>query len=549
MKIVRLVLLIHFLVVICLCRDIIETKAGNIHRGKLVEVSVDHIAFVPEGSDIEQNIPKDKIERVILADGTVAFGKADSTINIRIEQNENRHPVSVYEEKSEIAIESKDHQFFESSPTLDSLNAIFIYRHAYQTAMRDRKIDSGERAILKSLKRTMGMAAEDILYIHNQINLATPKLLDQSGRWPLVLQNIAWGAGLYGWAIPIVLGADDFKWVIGSEMMSFAGAFYLTYEYTKKMEIPHSRAQMMRLGSAVGFHYGWSINDLFGVWDWGDEKPPLVVLMASIPVGIYVGDVLYNRWNPSHGQSWSLTLWSGIGLQTISEIQRIFDPRPEEPEMGAYYDFYYNEWVEPNQAEHEQWEKDIKRWKKRRAVVDVISYPLGMYAGYRFFGDKQYTFGDALMLYQGWGFGLIYSLMLMDVVGVDFENELYRLGIIGGGIGGTLLYDRYIDSYDYTFGQSVLMLLGTGSGMAFSVGTSAILELDEASLIQVLVMGGGVAGFFLTNSILSVSNEIDDYSDCKAPDITVSPTFLMCKRPGGKLCNSLVPGISIGINF
>ncbi len=443
-------------------------------------------------------------------------------------------------------INSKIDSVQDKTVKIDSMNAIIIYENAFKKAMYNRNISREEANILNSLERTMKIPKKDILSIQQQIISIIPKKLDQSGRWPLVLQNIGWGGGLYGWAIPNVLGAKDMKWIVGTEMMSFAGAFYLTYKYTKNMDISHSRAQMMRAGSGIGFHMGWAICDLLGLSP-GDDKSALILLMSGVPTGIYAGDYLYNKWKPSHGQSWSLTLWATMGLHTLSQLFLIVDPRPEEPDDG-YWDYSTYTWVD-NDEEYAKWEDDINSWKKRLAIIHFASYPLGIYTGEKFFGDRQYSFGDALMLFQGYGLGWMYSAMTADLLGIDFFSTGGRLARIGGTIGGTLFFDNYIKGYDYSFGDSFLMALGTASGMAFNMGLAAILEVDNASTMQVFLMSGGAAGFYFTNKILSIGKESKQISQSEDPTLSIASTFFIEPNRSDNLFTKIVPGINVEINF
>jgi len=144
-----------------------------------------------------------------------------------------------------------------------------IYQLAYQTALEDGNLNLSEKALLSTLRTSLGLSKTSVAEIENKFMLSQTPTLDQSGRWPLVAQNMIYGTSLYGWMIPYVLDVQDYKWYVGSEMMSLGAAYYLTYKYTENMEISHARAQMMRAGSAVGLRYGQGLNALFGVKSWG----------------------------------------------------------------------------------------------------------------------------------------------------------------------------------------------------------------------------------------------------------------------------------------
>ncbi len=325
----------------------------------------------------------------------------------------------------------------------DTLNISNIYKNVYKTASKDKKIKDDEIKLLKTLRKSLQLSKKQALAIENKFNYSQTNALDQSGRWPLVIQNIGWGAGLYGWGLPYILGVEDGKWFIASELMSFSGSFYLTHKYTKNMNIPHARSQMIRLGSLIGFHYGWSFGKIthqdFDLNS--NNKTWATLLMASVPAGIWVGDKLYGKWQPTNGQAWTISLATLLGNMTINNIHNIVSNKPEEPE---YIDNSYNtetgtwtdedSWEETN--EYKKYEDNLEKWEINQNILYMATYPISLYLGNRYFGEKNYNFGDALMLYQGYGLGMLYSMMFLDALGNENDN-IFLGGLIIGGYSGT----------------------------------------------------------------------------------------------------------------
>ena len=426
-----------------------------------------------------------------------------------------------------------------------------------QTILKDGKISKDEKAFLKTLENSLGLSELELINLRSKVLPTIPKRLDQSGRWPLVLQNIAWAGGLYGWGIPHVLNIENFQTTIGMEMMSFAGGFYLTHKYTKNMEIGHARAQMMRAGSVIGFHIGSSVSELLGLWDiektndYGYEeqntRAALSVLMLSVPAGIYAGDYLYKKLQPTHGQSWALSLWSSIGLYTLNQAHQLFDKRPDHNDYCSENNEYY--YCNLTEQQYIELEKDEDAWEKRHAVTTLLAYPMGIWAGQHFYGDKQYSFGDALMLSQGALLGMTYGFMLTDLVQMDMEGNAPRVISTAGIIGGTVLMDKYIQNVDYSFGNSFLMALGTGTGILFNMGIAAILEVNRAEAMEVLVMTGGAAGFYFTSTIIDPEKENDITQSNHQPQFSIMPTLI--SDPGKNLSQSqdLVPGLRFDVRF
>lgn len=153
----------------------------------------------------------------------------------------------------------------------------------------------------------------------------------------------------------------------------------------------------------------------------------------------------------------------------------------------------------------------------------MAGYPLGIYLGHRYFGDRNYTFGDAIMLYEGRGMGWIYGMLISELADINFESSLGLTLRTAGSLCGAILMAKYISNDDYAFGEAVLMAVGTGSGMAFSLGTAVLTDINDGKVILALVMAGGGAGFFLTRSILIVSEDGTHSSDRPWKSLKIEP--------------------------
>lgn len=408
-----------------------------------------------------------------------------------------------------------------------------LYRSAYETAQKDGVITEDEREMLTTLRTTLGLSAQDARAIEELFQSTRARLPDQSGRWPLVAQNMLYAASIYGWMIPYVLDTKDFKWYVGSEMMSLGVSYYVTYRVTKNMEISHARAQMMRAGSAVGLAYARGVNTVLEldaergkVWAW--------IVMASVPAGTYVGDKVYARWHPSHGQAWSLSLWAELGAYTLGQLHHLIQKEPEEPGGAGL-------WHEDS-PEQQDYEEKHNAWEKPHVLFSMAGYPLGTVIGHRLFGTRHYTFGDAMMLFQGRWAGWIYGMLTADALDLDMDDDAGRILRTVGSVGGTVLFDRLVRGYDYSFGEAALTVLGTASGAAFALGVSIVSEIREGRVVDILVMTGGAAGFYLSRSILTPKVERQTGSRAGKPAFSLVPGFI----PQG---NRLAPGVYLSCQF
>jgi len=427
----------------------------------------------------------------------------------------------------------------------ETFSAHLTYERAWNTAMLDGAISSEERALLNILSESLAIPQDSVTVIENILSIDKEDVLDQSGRWPLVLQNMIIGAGIYGWTIPYVLNAEDFRWYAGTEMLSLGGAFYLTYKYTKEMKISHARAQMMRYGGLVGLRYGLGINTIFDLYNREDDeyntiekrKAWALILMASVPAGIYGGDYLFSKLDPTNGQAWVLTQWTAIGGISSRAITNFFDP---DPYYNNEDDYHYDD------EEYEQREKDYEAWNRRHTSIELlVGYPLGFYLGQKLTMDKNYSFGDALMLYQGYGYGFFNTMMLQEILFNEFDEKRWMLFNTIGAIGSMFFYDRWIADEDYATGHSILLALGSASGLAFGFGTAIILDVQDIETMMAMALAGYGFGTYFTRKI------VDVYPDGSLADNSQLKFYMMPTIFPSRSNNQIkmVPGLSLQINF
>lgn len=428
---------------------------------------------------------------------------------------------------------------YANAQEIDSTKVI-IYRDAYETALSDGELTPEEQSLLNSLQKSLLLSEEQINEAKLSVRLKLPKMLDQSGRWPLVAQNMIYGVGLYGWGIPFVLDADNPKWVVAGEMLSLGSAFWLTYQYTKKMEIPHARAQMMRYGSVVGISTAATISSFILDQSPTDtvSKLSVGIFMVSIPAGIYIGDLYYKKWQPSLGQSWALAQWGEIGASSFKSIHRMLIKEPQSPEW---------QWAEDQQEydrKSAKYESEHDQWLKGSLLFYTIGFPIGSLSERYFYRDRQYTFGDGLMLTWGRATGLVYGFLIWDFIrNKDSQNHesIQYLFQSVGSIAGTVAMDRFIKGKEYTTGQSILMALGSISGGCFACGIPVIAEVSESRVYDVVVIAGSLCGLYLTDRVLNVKSKTNVGLSEKV-SLSVFPTLIPVKR-------TVQPGLNLSVRF
>ena len=154
------------------------------------------------------------------------------------------------------------------------------------------------------------------------------------------------------------------------------------------------------------------------------------------------------------------------------------------------------------------------------------------------------------MLFQGRLLGWLYGMMLSDISSMDFEENNSRIVRTSTTIGGTLLLDRFIRDRDYTFGQSILSVLGTGSGIAFASGVAIIIEVDDFETVEMMMMAGGIAGLYLSDSILNVKSESSSSLSTSEKTFSIIPSFQVIPNSQGYQNKyTLIPSFNVTAYF
>jgi hypothetical protein len=154
------------------------------------------------------------------------------------------------------------------------------------------------------------------------------------------------------------------------------------------------------------------------------------------------------------------------------------------------------------------------------------------------------------MLFQGRWLGWIYGVLMSDLLDLEMEKVEGRFVRTATTIGGTLIMDRFIRDRDYTFGQSILSVLGTSSGMAFGLGAAIIMEVENFETAELMMMVGGIAGLYLSDSILKVKSESTSFLPDNDKIFSIIPSFQMVpKSKNYKNKFTLIPSISFKVHF
>jgi hypothetical protein len=124
----------------------------------------------------------------------------------------------------------------------------------------------------------------------------------------------------------------------------------------------------------------------------------------------------------------------------------------------------------------------------------------GIVAGRALAARRDYTWGDADLLYTGGAVGAFAGLAAAALASVDSDRTAIALTLVGG-TAGLVTADRLVADTDFTVGQSVLNRLGSVAGGL--AGASIGVLLDDSDVALAGAGLGAIGGYLLTYAALA----------------------------------------------
>ncbi len=380
------------------------------------------------------------------------------------------------------------------------------YEQAYRQAMKDGVITVNEQEMLDVLQKSLGLTEDDVLSVQERFREKpeAPLSLSQEGRWWIIAQNMLLGNGLYGNAIPHVLGIENEKIRGGLHLLAFSGGYFVTSSYTKKIDIPMGRAFFQNTGAELGLLSGYSLMALVGFERWDDFDPDAKIFltyeMVAAPVGIWQADRLFRKWNPTNGQASMISQSVALGAFNAWGLYSLITDIPDDPS---------------------------ENWLRVGIPFTYAGALASAYCVHQYVHDKSYSRGDASFVLSGAAVGLFSCFEFLRL----FEFDTYRSNMLTALVcvnGFTWFANRLTKSVDLTLSNSRIISLGTlASYLAWS-GSALILDVDYGSdAARVMDLVSVIGGWYLTYTKTAKRIKSSD-SSSKESSFTVnwSPTLL-----------------------
>jgi len=390
------------------------------------------------------------------------------------------------------------------------------YEDVYREAMQDSVITEDERALLRSLQNSLGLSDNQILTIRKQVNTSDKgeQSVSHEGRGEVIAMSMAYGNGLYGWAIPYVLGADKTRIYVGSEGLAAAAGFYYSWKKTKTMDIPQGRALFLSAGSGVGLASSVPLLFTVGGERWFDFDPDgkllLTYAMMALPAGVYLGNHLYDSREPS----------DGLAGMTVSNLG-----------YGGLNGFTAFALL----ASHPKDIKNPEGYFRGAALTTYASALLGSYYTYRLFKDDHVYSGDAAFYNLGGTAGLFTASRLGEFFRVSGYKEVLSLITLSIDAG---LYAavRLNEDIDFTMGEVRIISLGAMAGLALTRGTSYLFDFDRSDVMPLLDLTATIGGGYTAYKY--IAPETRKGRGNQGANFQVAPTFFAQR-------DKIFPGMAI----
>jgi hypothetical protein len=124
----------------------------------------------------------------------------------------------------------------------------------------------------------------------------------------------------------------------------------------------------------------------------------------------------------------------------------------------------------------------------------------GIVAGRALAARRDYTWGDADLLYTGGAVGAFAGLATAALFSVDSDRTAIALALVGG-TAGLVVADRLVADTDFTVGQSVLNRLGSVAGGLAGASIGVLLDNEDVAIAGAGL--GAIGGYLLTYAALA----------------------------------------------
>ena len=345
------------------------------------------------------------------------------------------------------------------------------------------------------------------------------KKLNQDGRIYFIAQNTIKSTYVYPVNLGIALENIPPRVTTGILFLTYGGAIYGSYRYTRNMELGYGRVAMMNYGGELGISYSALLsafidNIVDGTKniddnriehadntrnkdelsekdiDYTDDEDRFPALkfntwtsMFAFPLGLYAGSKTNLYGNTQYG---NITISRFLGRSAF--LYGFMTPLLLSSDIRT------------------------KHYKKLASGLTMGLIPIGNYMGYRLTRNKDYSSGRAFLIETTGIMGAVTGFLLPRILDLNYaDNNIRRfmtVTTLGCHVLGTKFGFSFHKDRSYSFGQGVFMALSATGGAALAMAVPLLADIDYERYHQAYdvpgIIGawvGLVAGESLSRSI------------------------------------------------
>lgn len=288
-----------------------------------------------------------------------------------------------------------------------------------------------------------------------------------SGRAVLIAGSTLLGFGFYGWAIPVALDASA-STAVGLYMITSALSYSVPFALTQDRSVSYGAADLTLFGASRGIAHGFLFADMIQA-DRGDAQ---YVLGPAIVFSLLEGGGGYlwaDRAGIDGGTAGTIAtggdfgLGYGLGIGDLTGLAEGSDHRSGFASLG------------------------------------LAGSAAGIVAGRWLASRRDYSYGDAAVMRAAGlvvAYGALAAVLATESNNGDGDSRPQTAAIMAASLGGLVLGDRLVKQTEFSYGQSILVNLGTVAGGLFGLGIALLATSGSDGDTEILSSAiGAAAGY------------------------------------------------------
>ncbi len=339
--------------------------------------------------------------------------------------------------------------------------------------------------------------------------------VDQAGRYLLLGQSTLAGIAFYGWALPLALGVDDASSASGLYLLTSGASFFLPFALTANRPVTFGMANLSRYGLTRGIFHGVLLHNLIR----GEEEHEFRCLQDD-PC-FYEDNDDFERGRL--GGALLMSVAEGVGGYLWARNERMSAGTANTLVAGGDLGLFWGLGAAVVAG--------TDHINERSSAAIALPVAAGAILGaHRLAQRRDYTWGDADVLYTGGAVGALAGVAVADLIG-DVDDEKLGWGVaVLGSAAGAYLADGLVSRTDFSVGQATLNRLGALAGGLAGASLGALADDETVALTGAAL--GAAAGYILTYASLAPDAPVGrgERMSAAAWEVSLQPQGLLAAR-------------------